>query len=214
MASITRGCWCPRQETAAPPEPSRIRRPSSAMSHTPSPPTALGGCPRKLRCSTRLCLAAMTFNLNQQHTVTSPRGELRSLRGAAWRRIGRKPDDDDGVAGAECAEIKILGTRSTNELYRIGSKQSKLVIEQFRHAAAASKAGNPDALRRLQALGCPCHAVRRNAGKACRLGFELVGHQHDGGIRTLAPPLGSARERRALRRPARLGQSGAKSVPS
>ena len=41
-------------DTAAPPDASSTRFPSSAISHTPSPPTALGGVARRLLCSTRL----------------------------------------------------------------------------------------------------------------------------------------------------------------
>src|ERR1700722_14368250 len=91
-----------------------------------------------------------------------PRGAAQGWPGGsrqyAGRRIGRKADDDNGVAGPEGAEVEIFGTRAANQPYSIGPEQPKLVIEQFRHAAAASEAGNPDTLCRAQRIGCLGHS--------------------------------------------------------
>src|SRR5258708_31974402 len=110
----------------------------------------------------------------------------------------------------ECAQIKILGARAANQLRRVGPEQSKLVIKQLRNAAAASKAGNPDALCDVQGLGSLRHRTGRDPCKTCCFSLELVGDQCDLRVETLAPPPGSTCERRRLRRPAGPRHGGAR----
>ena len=83
----------------------------------------------------------------------------------------------------EGAEIEILGARAADQLHVVGPEQAKLIIEQFRHAAAAAKAGDPDPPR---AHAAPCAApateLRRDARKAGGFGLKLVGDQRQSAL--------------------------------
>jgi len=93
--------------------------------------------------------------------------------------------------GMECAQIKILGARAANQLRRVGPEQSKLVIKQLRNAAAASKAGNPDALCDVQALAAFATRTRTRSVQTCCFKPRTVGDQCDVRVGPWPPPPGS-----------------------
>ena len=141
-----------------------------------------------------------------------------SMRGArrqhACRRIRRKADDDDRIARMESAEIEIFGTRAADQLHLVGPEQAKLVIEQFRHAAAAAKAGNPDPLRRMQGPAALATELAEMRARPAASASNLSATSDTSELGPAAPGPGSARERRGLLGPARLGQGGAQFIPS
>ena len=140
------------------------------------------------------------------------------VRGArrqhARRGIRRKADDDHGIAGTKRAEIEILRAGAADQLHRVGPEQAKLIVEQFRHAAAAAKTGDPDTSRVMQrpaaaaiGAGARCAQGRRPRLRACRRPAR-----HRNSVR--GARFGAAGERRGRLRPPRLGQRSAQAVPA
>jgi hypothetical protein len=67
-------------------------------------------------------------------------------------------------------------------LHLVGPEQTKLIIEQFGDAAAASKARNPDPPRAMQRSGRAGDGARRDTCKARRFGLKLVRDQRYVGV--------------------------------
>ena len=139
----------------------------------------------------------------------------RARRQHARRGIGRKADDDDGIAGAEGAEIEILGPGAADQLHRVGPEQAKLIIEQFRHAAAAAKARDPDPLaRRAAPCAAPATEPAEMRARPAASASSLSATSETSAFGPWRRPLARPENGEDLRGPARLGQRGAQLVPA
>ena len=130
-------------------------------------------------------------------------------------RVGRKADHDDGIAGTERAEIEIFGTGAADELHRVGPEQAKLVVEQFRDAAAAAKAGDPDPLRAsCSARAAPAIGWAEMRARPAASASSLSATSATSAFGPWRRPLARPENGDDLRRPPRFGQRGAQTRPS
>ena len=107
------------------------------------------------------------------------------------------------------------GPGAADQLHGVGPEQAKLIVEQFRDAAAAAKAGDPDPLApRAAPCAAPATEPAEMRARPAASASSLSATSDDIGVGALAPALGAAGERRGLRGPARLGQRGAQFVPA